>query len=165
MIQDIISFLQNNLKIVPELIVFFIASLPISELRGAIPVAIFAYKFSPVKAYIISVGGNIVFVVPFLFFLNYITDILIKRVPVLKKFFTWWFEKTRSKSLVVMKYKAIGLMLFVAVPLPVTGAWTGCVAAYLFGIRFIYAFLSILAGVMIAGVIVTLASIGILSFF
>ena len=64
----------------------------------------------------------------------------------------------------VEKYGALGLILFVAIPLPITGAWTGCVAAFLFGVRKRWAVACIAAGVLIAGVIVTLASTGVIKF-
>jgi uncharacterized membrane protein len=60
------------------------------------------------------------------------------------------------------KYGALGLIPFVAIPLPVTGAWTACAVAFVFGIRFRYAFVAILAGVIIAGIIVTLSCMGVL---
>jgi len=62
------------------------------------------------------------------------------------------------------KYGALFLLFFVAIPLPVTGAWTGSAAAFIFGIRFWYAFPTIVGGVMIAGIIVTLTSLGIINF-
>jgi uncharacterized membrane protein len=61
------------------------------------------------------------------------------------------------------KYGALGLIPFVAIPLPVTGAWTACAVAFVFGIRFRYAFGAILAGVMLAGIIVTLSCRGVLN--
>jgi len=61
------------------------------------------------------------------------------------------------------KYGSLGLIPFVAIPLPVTGAWTASAVAFVFGIRCRYAFVSILAGVLIAGVIVTLSCIGVLT--
>jgi uncharacterized membrane protein len=73
----------------------------------------------------------------------------------LGRFFQWLFERTKAKGGIVERYEALGLMLFVAIPLPVTGAWTGTVAAFIFQIKRKYAFPSIIAGVCIAGVIVS----------
>jgi len=69
------------------------------------------------------------------------------------------FEQTRRRGMTIEKYEKIGLTLFVAIPLPFTGAWTGSIAAFLLGLKFRYAFLSILAGVVIAGAIVTSLSL------
>jgi uncharacterized membrane protein len=75
------------------------------------------------------------------------------------------FEKTRKKhSQRFEKSKALALMIFVAIPFPVTGAWTGSVCAFLFEIPFKKAFPAVFAGVIIAGIIVTLLSLGIINF-
>jgi len=162
MSKNLIEFLKNLLS--NELITIIIASLPISELRGAIPISITQFGFTPMKAFLLSVFGNILPVVPLLFFLNYFTEKLSK-IDTFKKFFDWWFERTKKRSSIVEKYEAVGLSLFVAIPLPMTGAWTGCVAAYLFRIKFRYALPAIIVGVLIAGIIVTLTTIGILKIF
>ena len=76
-----------------------------------------------------------------------------------EKMLRWLFEHTRRRGRIIGKYRRIGLVLFVAIPLPVTGAWTGSLAAVLFGMKFKHAFLSIFIGVFIAGVIVTCLSL------
>ena len=135
-----------------EAAVVILAALPISELRGAIPLAI-AMDFPPAKAYALAVIGNFIPVVPLLFFLQPISDRL-RHIPVFEKFFNWLFERTKRKATLIEKFEALGLILFVAIPLPITGAWTGCVAATLFKIRFRYALMAILLGITIAGCIV-----------
>ena len=135
-----------------ELAVTALAAMPVSELRGAIPLAL-AMGFSPVKAYMLAVIGNLLPVLPILFLLQPITNKL-RHIKFFAKFFDWLFERTKKKARMVEKFEALGLILFVAIPLPVTGAWTGCVAATLFKIRLRYAFLSIAIGVIIAGLIV-----------
>ena len=132
-----------------EAAVVILAALPISELRGAIPLAL-AMDFTPLKAYLLSVGGNTLPVVPLLFLLQPVSEKL-RHIPVFEKFFNWLFEKTKKKAGLIEKFEALGLILFVAVPLPITGAWTGCVAAT---IRFRYAFPAILAGIVIAGLVI-----------
>ncbi|MFH1996657.1 MAG: small multi-drug export protein [Candidatus Omnitrophota bacterium] len=149
MIQSIIRALQG---LPVEAITVIIASLPISELRGAIPAGL-ALGLTPGKAFILSVLGNMIPVLPILFLMEPVTDRL-RNIPVLKKYFDWFFERTRRRAEVVQRYEALGLILFVAIPLPMTGAWTGCAAASLFKIKRGYAILSIAAGVLIAGVIV-----------
>ncbi len=71
----------------------------------------------------------------------------------------WLFERIRRRGKIINRYQRIGLALFVAIPLPVTGAWTGSLAAVLFGLRFKHAFLSILIGICIAGIIITCLSL------
>lgn len=140
-----------------EAAVVILAALPISELRGAIPLAL-AMDFPPQKAYLLAFIGNLIPVVPLLFLLQPISERL-RHIPFFEKFFDWLFERTRRKATLIEKFEALGLILFVAIPLPVTGAWTGCVAATLFKIRFRYAVLAIIAGVAIAGVIVMAVSL------
>ncbi|MBN1353134.1 MAG: small multi-drug export protein [Candidatus Omnitrophica bacterium] len=135
-----------------EISVIVLGALPVSELRGAIPVAL-AMGFSPFKAYILAFIGNIMPVIPLLFLFQPVSKTL-RRIKLFEKFFDWLFERTRRKAALVEKFEAFGLILFVAIPLPVTGAWTGCIAATLFKIRFRYAFLAITLGVIIAGFIV-----------
>ena len=135
-----------------EIAVVVLAAMPISELRGAIPLAL-AIGFPPVKAYILSFLGNLIPVIPLLFLLQPVANKL-RHIRIFEKFFDWLFERTKRKARLVEKFEVLGLILFVAIPLPVTGAWTGCVAATLFKIRFRYAFLAIVIGVVIAGFIV-----------
>jgi uncharacterized membrane protein len=142
----------------------FIAALPISELRGAIPIALTIYKMSVFPAYIFAVLGNIVPAIFLLLFLKSFSEYL-RQWHYFDIFFEWLFKRTRRNTVEKFeKYGAIFLLFFVAIPLPVTGAWTGSAAAFIFGIRFWYAFPTIAGGVMIAGIIVTLASLGIINF-
>lgn len=147
--------LVEMLRAVPDwFATMIIAALPISELRGAIPVAMGVYGMSPFPAYFFSVIGNMLPVVPILLFLEPVSDFL-RRFRIFDIFFTWLFERTRRNHTERFeKYGTLALTLFVAVPLPVTGAWTGCAAAFVFGIKFRHALPAIAAGVMIAGVIV-----------
>jgi len=134
--------------------ILILAAMPVSELRGAIPVAICKYGYGPLAAYAVSVIGNMLPVIPLLFLLEPVSRRL-RHIWLLDRFFTWLFERTRKKSALIEKFEALGLILFVAIPLPMTGAWTGCIAASLFKIRFRYAFPAVLLGVLIAGIIVT----------
>ena len=143
-----------SLDLAKELIVLLIATLPLFELRGAIPVAINMLHFPWYYALPLAIAGNLI-PVPFILLLLKVTSRLLSRVPALQRLLTWFFERTRRRGGVIERYKRIGLVLFVAIPLPVTGAWTGSLAAVLFGLKFRYAFLSILIGVIIAGGIVT----------
>lgn len=147
--------------IVPGWIVtLFFAALPISEVRGAIPLAIGVYGYPPIEAYLLAVFGNILPIIPLLLFLGPVSDYL-RRFAFWDKFFTWLFARTRRKY--IQEHENFGLTalaIFVAIPLPMTGAWTGCAVAFLLGFRFWPAFLAISAGVIIAGLIVTAAVMG-----
>jgi uncharacterized membrane protein len=144
-----------------EVAVFITATLPILELRGAIPLGLMHYDMGVVETYLIAVAGNFLPVLPILFLLEPVSNFL-RRNRLFDRFFTWLFARTRRKGGLIERYEAIGLTLFVAIPLPVTGAWTGAIAAYIFGIRRKYAAVCILFGIMIAGVVVTLASKGLI---
>jgi uncharacterized membrane protein len=150
-----------------EIIIFLFAMLPIFELRGAIPVAeILGVNIAIWKIYLIAVIGNIIPVLPILFLLEPGSNFLSERSKKFSRFFEWLFNRTRRRvEPKIKKYGAVGLIFFVAIPLPVTGAWTGCIAAFLFGIRKRYAFPAILAGVMIAGVVVSIVTYGASSVF
>lgn len=149
MIEELIATGINQ-----EIIVIIIAALPIAELRGALPVAINLFHMHWYLAFPLAVIGNILPVPILLLFLDSITKLICK-VNIGKRFVDWVFERTRRHGRIIERYKRIGLMLFVAIPLPFTGAWTGSIAAFLLGMKFKYAFLAILCGVIIAGSIVT----------
>ncbi len=109
----------------PEVAVFLTSMLPIIELRGALPMAINLFQIAWPKAFLISFIGNLVPVPLILWLLKPIVKILSKIKP-LGIFFEWLFERTRRKGdKVIEKYEEIGLLAFVAIPLPGTGAWTG----------------------------------------
>lgn len=137
----------------------FIAMLPVSELRGAIPIAIGIYGINPFDAFILAVIGNMIPVVPLLLFLEPVSNFL-RRWNIWNRFFTWLFTRThRNHSKEFEKYGTLALAIFVAIPLPATGAWSGCAAAFVFGIKFRNALLAIASGVTVAGIIVTLITV------
>ena len=152
------------LNLSPKVLTFFIAMLPISELRGAIPYALWIGNLGWREAYIIAILGNFLPVIPLLLFMERASEWL-RRYSLGDRFFTWFFKRTRKKGKLIERFETIGLTMFVAIPLPVTGAWTGCAAAIIFGVPRKKAVLAILLGIMIAGCIVTLASMGIISFW
>ncbi len=152
------------LDLSPRLLTFLIAALPISELRGAIPYALFTGELGWQEAYVFAVLGNFLPVIPLLLFLERVSDWL-RRYPGWDRFFNWFFARARRKGKVIERFKALGLVVFVAIPLPVTGAWTGCAAAFLFKIPLRLAIPAVACGILIAGVVVTLASLGLISFW
>lgn len=154
MIEKIISFLNGLPK---EAVTVIVAALPVSELRGAIPLGL-AMKLPLAKTIFLAYLGNVLPVIPLLILLEPVSEGL-RHIPILKKFFDWLFERTKKKADIVQRYEALGLILFVAIPLPATGAWTGCIAASLFKVKFRYAFPAILLGILIAGAVVTLLTL------
>jgi uncharacterized membrane protein len=143
-----------NLDIARQLIVVIIAMLPVVELRGALPVAINVFNMPWYWAYVLAVIGNMLPVPILLLFFDGLAK-LVSKVAAGKKVVDWVFRHTRRHEAMIQKYEWLGLMLFVAVPLPITGAWTASIIAFILGMRFTYALLSILCGVLIAGAIVT----------
>lgn len=143
-----------------ELCVFFCSMLPVIELRGAIPMA-FALGLPWWQAYLISVLGNLL-PVPFILLL---INLVIKwmassKVTFFNKIANFLLKKVEKNRERIEKYSFWGLFLFVAIPLPMTGAWTGSLVAAVVGVNPLKAFLSALLGVLLAGVIVTLIVYG-----
>jgi len=129
--------------------------------RGAIPLAIAVYGYEPWQAFLLSVLGNLLPVVPLLLFLGPVSDWL-RGFAFWDRFFTWLFARTRRKY--IREHESFGLTalaIFVAIPLPMTGAWTGCAIAFLVGFRFWPAFAAITAGVLLAGIVVTATVVGV----
>ena len=145
-------------EIKKELIVIAVAAAPLSELRGAIPLGI-GMGFDPLYATFLSILGNIL-PVPFLLkLLNPIMNYF-ERIPPFAKAVEWAKNRTMKKSTEkIKKYSVLGLFVLVAIPLPSTGAWTGCLAATLFRLDFKRAFVAISSGVCVAGFIVYLLSV------
>jgi uncharacterized membrane protein len=159
MLDAILNYLKDLPK---DYLVMIVGALPVSELRGAIPLAL-SFGMSLSKAFWLAVLGNCIIVAPALFLFKPVTGFL-RKFKIWSRFFDWVFERTRKNSDVIQKYEALGLVIFVAIPLPITGAWSGVIAASLFKIRFRYAFISIIAGILCAGLIVTaLCAFGLLS--
>lgn len=138
---------------------FFLSMVPVLELRAGIPAGV-AAGLDPWQAMLVAVAGNIL-PVPFaLLFLRKILRALRRTSPRLNRIITRYEQKTLTKAEQVRKYEAVGLLLFVAVPLPGTGAWTGAVIASILEIRLKTAVPMILLGLLIAGVIVTSITYG-----
>ncbi|MBW6516453.1 MAG: small multi-drug export protein [Candidatus Cloacimonetes bacterium] len=132
--------------------------LPVFELRGSIPIGINYFDLNPLLVFTISIVGNMVPIFFVLLFLDGITKLFYK-VPILRKFLEFIFRRTHHRSSMVEKYQELGLVIFVAIPLPITGAWTGSFAAYLFGLKFWKSIFFIFCGVLIAGIVVTILSL------
>ncbi len=138
---------------------FIISMLPIVELRGGIPYGV-GFGLNPWTAYIVAVLGNLLPVPFILLFMDVVFSVLKKMGGVFERFALWLERKAYNNQEKIEKYKVFGLMLFVAIPLPGTGAWTGAMAASVLGISKKKAVISIAAGVILAGFIVTAVSYG-----
>lgn len=138
--------------------------LPISELRGGIPLAI-GLGANPFSAFIVCVLANIL-VIPFIFlFLDYLHEHFMK-IRIYKKFFELYLNRLRRKvdgRLDSWQYWV--LFLFVAIPSPGTGAYTGCLIAWFFKMNRKNSLITIALGVLTAGIIVTIISMGLFRLF
>jgi Predicted membrane protein len=152
----------------PELGVFLVASLPIFELRGAIPLGIFYYDLPPWKTLILAILGNIL-PLPFLLLFLRPISVITSRWGITRAFFDFLYKSARKKGVSVLRLKLIGLYLFVALPVPGTGAWMGALVAEVFNLGFFPALISISLGVITAGLVITFVSkfgiFAILAFF
>lgn len=143
-----------------EVIVFIISMLPILELRGGLLAAsILNLDFIP--GFIISILGNILPIPIVLLFLDKILRWL-EKYKVTKNFVKKLENKILSKKKQIEKYGYIGLILFVGIPLPGTGAWTGSALAVLLNMDKKKSFLYIILGIILASIIMSILSYGIL---
>lgn len=150
------------LKFGKELIVFFISILPILELRGGL-IAASLLNVSPLTGYIVSIIGNTLPVPFILLFINKILEWMGKsKIKWMNKLSKWLDKKARKHKDSIEKYGYLGLTLFVGVPLPGTGAWTGCLAASVLNMDKKKSFISIMLGIIMASIIMMLISYGLL---
>ncbi|AGG07766.1 putative small multi-drug export protein [Dehalococcoides mccartyi BTF08] len=123
-----------GLGLPPELLVFLAAVLPVSELRGALPLAINVLGIPWYWAYLIALAGNLLPIPVILVLLEKVLNLL-ERFSFMRGFTRWIYALGQRRSTPVEKYKRIGLMMLVAVPLPVTGAWTGSLVEVVLGLN------------------------------
>ena len=146
-----------------ELCVLFCSMLPIIELRGAIPLGA-GFGLPWWQTYLIAVVGNMLPVpIILLFVKSVLTWMKGCKIKFFNKIANKMFEKAEKNRAKIAKYAFWGLALFVAIPLPATGAWTGTLVAALFDMKFWKSLLSAVIGVMVAGVIMTLVSYGVVA--
>jgi uncharacterized membrane protein len=158
----IIQFLET-IHIPHEFILFLISMTPIIELRGAL-IAAPLLDVGFWQALLICIIGNML-PVPFIILLARPVFTWLKKRKIFSRFTSKFEDKIAKKADKVMKNAAIGLFLFVAIPMPGTGAWTGSLIASLFNMRFKYALPSIFAGVVVAGLIVSLGAYSVVGVF
>ncbi len=161
MVQEFCRNLQEFLTThgIPDWLVVFIISLcPILECRLGMFTAIVLLQMNPFVGFIISFLGNILPIPFILLLINWIFDLL-KKVPGIKKLVFWLEDKTLKKRDKIDKYGIWGLLIFVAIPLPGTGGWTGALLASLLHLDKKKSFGIISIGVFIAGLIMTILSL------
>lgn len=148
-----------------ELCVLFCSMIPIIELRGAIPMgAVFGMPWW--QSYILSVIGNMLPVPIILLFVKAVITWMGKsKVKFFNKIADFLNKRVEKRRGQIEKYSFWGVCFFVAVPLPVTGAWTGSLVAAMIDMKFWKALVSCFIGVLIAGVIMTLISYGVVAIF
>lgn len=156
-LQEILNFLSI------EFTVMLTAALPIIELRGAIPVGI-SLGLSPIHATFLAFIGSMI-PVPFILFTIRPIFNYMKKTKLFKKLVHRLTDRSMNGSGKIQKYGAWGLLVFVDIPLPGTGVWSGSLAAALLDMRFKWAFPTIFVGNLIAGVLIMLLSNGVVSVF
>lgn len=137
-----------------------ISMIPVIELRGAIPIAVGVFKLSYVEAFLLGCIGNIL---PIYFIVKFIGPVFdwLSKFKIFKKIIDWLTERTTKKienNEKLQNYTSLGLFLFVAIPLPGTGAWTGSLIANFLKLPIKKAFPVIAAGVLGAGLIMLTAT-------
>ena len=147
-----------------EAAVIITSALPIIEVRGAVPLGYLYYKLSPLKVILLSTIGGVLPVFPILWFLENITEGL-RKIKIFDRFFERLFEHTRAKSGIIEKFELVGLTLFMALPIPGTGVWTGCIAAYLLDLPWGSTFICAVIATLIASVAVMVATLGFIKIF
>ncbi len=154
MAQHLFEALHN---LPPEWVVVILSALPISEVRGGIPAGMIMglplYQILP-----LAIVSNVVSVIPVVLGFNWVAQRLADK-PLLGQLITRLIRRARAKEALVNKHGVWAVTLFVAIPLPVTGAWTGSVVAAVFGMRFGRVLFCLAVGVMIASTIVTSLSL------
>ena len=146
------------------LTVFLVSMLPLAELRVAVPLAV-GMKLPLVASYVICIIGNMI-PVPFIFFFARKVLEWGAEKPILEKPFTWILKKGEKGGEKLMakvgRSTYVALFLFVGIPIPGTGAWTGTLAASFLDMDFKSSIIAVMLGVMLAGIIMGLASAGLL---
>ncbi len=146
-----------------EMTVFIGAAIPVLELRGAIPVGL-AFGLAPIEVLLLSLAGSML-PIPILFFAIRPLFRLLMKQDFFHKHLSRMMEKTLAKSGKIKKYEFWGLVIFVGIPLPGTGVWTGTLAAVLLDMRFKKALPALFLGDLLAGCIVMAVSLGAFKMF
>ena len=137
--------------------IFLLSAVPLIEQRGAIPVGIIAYQIHPLTVFVVSFLGSLL-PVPFILLLFNAIFEWMKKVKSLSRFTRYIEKKVTTGSAKIEKYKEIGLIAFVAIPLPTTGLWTGSAVAAFLRLDFKKSFFCVALGGIISAAVITLLS-------
>ena len=155
--EQIFNFLRSfNLS--PKTLILLLSTLPVTELRASIPIGILVLKQTLGATFFYAIIGNILPIAPIYFLLEPISKRLSK-TELMRKFFEWLFARAKKRAGLIEKYEALGLMLFVGIPFPGTGVWTGCLIASLLRMHFVPTFIAATLGVLIAATVVTILTL------
>ena len=153
MYMKLIEYLQQ-FDLFEPLLIFILSIAPITELRLSIPYGILFTDLDWKTVYIISIIGNIMIGIFVLFILPYMIT-FISKFSLLEKFYTYCITRTSSKSQIINNLKYVGLIIFVAIPLPFSGVWSGALASNILSLSKYKSILAIIYGVLISSTIVT----------
>ncbi|MDD7464513.1 MAG: small multi-drug export protein [Anaerococcus sp.] len=148
--QKLVEIIRNHFS--KEVALLLISMLPLIELKGSIPIGL-VMGISSLKTYLISFFGSSLPAIPILLWIMPIFDWMQKN-PRFEKYVSWARNRADKKSGQIVKYEYLGLLLFVAIPLPGTGVWMGSLIAALLGLNKLKSFGIIFFGNSIAGLII-----------
>lgn len=143
----------------PEFIVFLISALPIFEIRGGVIAGLLWLPLRPWEVLLFGILGNVASITPVLLFLEPLSK-AVHTNRLARCCFQWLFARAERKAALINRWGVLGLTLFVAVPLPGTGAWTGSIIAVLLGMRRLPALACCYLGIAVAGLAVSLITLG-----
>ena len=146
---EILSLYISN----PYILVILISMVPVIESRGSIPYGILILELPWYNVVFVSIIANFLITLPIIYLLDPISSYL-RRFVVFDRFFNWLFTRSRKKGRVIDRLKLLGLIVFIGIPLPVTGAWTGCVAANVFGLNKSHTLIGVFLGILLSVMII-----------
>ena len=136
------------------MLITLISMIPVIESRGSIPYGILVLKLPWYNVVFVSIIANFLVTIPIVYLLEPIS-IYFRKFKISNIFFNWLFASSRRKGGIINKLKVLGLIVFVGIPIPITGAWTGCVAANIFGISKFYTLIGVFLGILVSVMIIT----------
>ena len=156
--------LLENLIHIEAIKILILSMLPVTELRFSIPYGIKFYNLSVQYIVLLSIAGNVLIGIVVIYIIGPLMNIL-KKIYFFNSIIEYIFKKTKIKGDLIDKRKFYGLIIFVSIPLPLTGVWTGALAAYLFNLSKKRSIIAIIVGVLISSAIVTSLSVFTINIF
>jgi len=151
LLHDVVQGLRG---VPPGVAVLIIGALPVTEARGAVIAGINFFHLPALQVLALSVAGNFLSITPLALFLEPLEQAL-RRNRLTARLLHWAFARAERNAARVQRWGPLGLFLFVAIPLPGTGAWTGTLIALLLGLRRLPTFVSLYGGIIVAGTVMT----------